>query len=85
MHTFRGELKTHLSNTSNYSEFEETFLKILNKHAPVKKKTVRANDKPYRSYLKNKYIKYKAPDLQRAFKRQKNYKQTPEKGEKALF
>ena len=96
VYAFRGELKTHLSNTSNYSEFEEMFLKILNKHAPMKKKTVRANDKPYmtkalrkaiarRSYLRNKYIKYKAPDLQRAFKRQKNYTNRLLKKEKKRY
>ena len=72
------------------------FLKILNKHAPMKKKTVRANDKPYmtkalrkaiarRSYLRNKYIKYKAPDLQQAFKRQKNYTNRLLKKEKKRY
>ena len=29
-----------------YTCFEKTFLKVLNEHAPIKKKTVRANDKP---------------------------------------
>ena len=96
VHAFRAELKTHLSNTSNYSEFEELFLKILNKHAPAKQKIVRANDKPYmtkalrkaiarRSYLRNKFIKYKAPDLQQAFKRQKNYTNRLLKKEKKRY
>ena len=59
-------------------------MKILNKHAPAKQKVLRANDKPYmtkalrkaimlRSSLKNKFLKYKSPDLERAFKKQKNY------------
>ena len=47
IHVFRGELKLGLCNISNYAEFEEIFLKILNKHAPSKRKVVRANDKPY--------------------------------------
>ena len=82
MLSFRGELKAELNNISNYSDFEEIFFKVLDKHAPIKKKIVRANDKPYmpkalrgaimlRSSLRNKYMKYKTPDLDRAFKKQK--------------
>ena len=52
--------------------------------APVKKKVVRANDKPFmtkalsraimrRSSLRNKFLKYKTPDLDRAYKKQRNY------------
>ena len=84
VHTFRGDLKAELGDTSNYSDFEEKFLKVLDKHAPVKKKVVRANDKPYmtkalrraimrRSSLRNKFLKYKTPDLDRAYKKQRNY------------
>ena len=47
VHTFRGDLKAELGDTANYSDFEEKFLKVLDKHAPVKKNVVRANDKPY--------------------------------------
>ena len=83
-HTFRGELKAQVSDISNYSDFEEIFLKVLDKHAPVKKKVVRANDKPFmtkalsraimrRSSLRNKFLKYKTPDLDRAYKKQRNY------------
>ena len=32
--------------TLSYVEFEEIFLSVLNKHAPVKKKVVRANHMP---------------------------------------
>ncbi len=73
VHAFRGELKAALDNVTTYSEFEEIFLKILEKHAPSKQKVYRANDKPYmtkalrraimlRSSMKNKYMKYKTPD-----------------------
>ena len=52
----------------NYSAFETTFDKVLDKHAPVKKKYVRANDKPFmtralrkavmlRSRLRSRYNK----------------------------
>ena len=96
VHAFRGELKSLLSTASNYAKFEELFLKTLDKHAPVKKKVVRANDKPYmtktlrkaimvRSSLKNKYMKYKTPDLERAFKKQKNYTNRLLKKEKKRY
>ena len=69
---------------TDYGDFERKFLEILNIYAPTKKKVVRANDKPYmtkalrkaimlRSSLKNKYMKYKTLDSQRAYKKQKNY------------
>ena len=45
---FRFELRTRLRNetVNNYSKFEEVFLEVLNKHAPPKKKVLRANHKP---------------------------------------
>ena len=57
---------------------------------------MRANDKPYmtkalrkgimlRSSLKNKFLKYKSPDLERAFKRQKNYTNRLLRKEKKRF
>ena len=43
---FSKELKVSLRNReNNYDNFEQIFLEVLNKHAPVKKKVVRANDK----------------------------------------
>ena len=78
VHAFRGDLRLRLSGASDYSDFEETFMKTLDEHAPIKQKVVRANDKPYmtkalrkaimlRSSLKNKYMKYKAPDMHQAY------------------
>ena len=69
VHTFRGDLKAELDDISNYSDFEEKFIKVLDKHAPVKKKVVRANDKPFmtkalrraimvRSSLRNKFLNF---------------------------
>ena len=85
-----------MSHISNYAEFEEIFFKILEKHAPAKKKVVRANDKPYmtkalrkaimlRSSLRNKFLKYKSPDLEKAFKKQKNYTNRLLKKEKKRY
>ena len=84
--TFRRELRDALRNTVvlGYAHFEHIFLTILDKHAPVKQRVVRANDKPYmtkvlrkaimrRSFLKNKYQKLKTDEAHRAFKKQKNY------------
>ena len=71
-------MKAELGNISNYSDFEEKFLKVLDTHAPVEKKLARAKDKPYmmkgireaimrRSSLRSKFLKYETPDLDRAF------------------
>ena len=83
---FREELKQMLQKEviDNYNKFELIFLKILNKHAPPKKKVFRANHKPYMSKnlrkaimrisaLENKYYKEKSNTSHKAFKRQKNY------------
>ena len=51
-------------------QFDEVFMKVLNRHAPLKKKILRANHSSYmsktlrkaimrRSYLENKYLKKK--------------------------
>ena len=49
-----------------YEEFENAYLKVLNKHAPIKQKVIRANEAPFmdkelkksittRSRLRNRY------------------------------
>ena len=66
----------------NYQQFDKTFIEILNKHAPMKKKLVRTNQAPYmtkalrkaimrRSELETKYFKLKTNDTSK--KTQKNY------------
>ena len=56
----------------------------LDKHAPLKKKIVRANHAPYvtknmrkaimrRSALENVFYKKKTPESHKAYKKQKNY------------
>ena len=49
LYNFRTELRRELSEIADkdYYHFELIFLKVLEKHAPMKKKTLRANDKPY--------------------------------------
>ena len=84
--TFRENLKESLtrSNTYDYTIFEEKFISVLNAHAPMKKKIVRANHMPYmtkyhrkaimkRSALEKKYYKSKSLVDKQAFKKQRNY------------
>ena len=45
---FRNNLNKKLSeDISNYESFEITFIEVLNKHAPFRKKFHRANHAPY--------------------------------------
>ena len=40
----------------NYQEFDEAFIEILNKHAPMKNELVRTNQAPYTTKAKRKAI-----------------------------
>ena len=86
LHEFRRELRCELRNNVviGYAHFEHIFLTVLEKHAPIKQRTVRANEKPFmtkvlrkaimrRSFLKNKYQKLKNEEAHKAFKKQKNF------------
>ena len=64
---FLNGIQTSIINISSYDSLENIFLKLLNKHAPIKQKTVCANDKPFmnkeirkaifnRSRLKNREL-----------------------------
>ena len=86
---FDNELfKSSLQNTSNeinkpdYIKFKEVFLETLNKHAPVKQKSIRGNHAPYmtkglrkaimrRSELDTKYHKHRDIQPLRQYKKQK--------------
>ena len=81
---FKKDLKHNLTNCTNYEDFESRFLEILNMHAPLKKRIVRANEVPYmtralrksiatRSRLENKYYKNKSCESLRAYRKQKNF------------
>ena len=72
----------NLSSTT-YDDFEETFLSLLNKHAPLKKKILRHNNGPFmtkelgkqimnRSKLKNKYNKKRNYESWSLYKKQRN-------------
>ena len=71
-------------NCENYNAFETKFLEVLDVHAPLKKKIIRANEVPYmtkalrkaiatRSRLENRHYRDKTDETRRAYKKQKNY------------
>ena len=85
---FRTELVRELYNqnndNTNYSLFEEVIVKLLNRHAPLKKRFVRANNSPFmnktlskavmtRSRLRNKYIKNPSIENKVNYTRYRNY------------
>ena len=76
----RGRLSTEL--VDNYSSFENVFIDVLNKHAPIKKKVIRANHAPYvtkalrktimkRSQLEKIYFKVRTQESFKKYKKQK--------------
>lgn len=71
-------------NVPSYEGFEKIFLSVLNKHAPIKNKTLRANHVPYmtkalrkaimrRSELKTKYLKSNTVKSFQLYKKHKNF------------
>ena len=87
VNTFRLAFKESLNeiNTrgTNFSEFNERVETMLNEHAPIKKKYIRANDVPFmtkalrkaiytRTILRNRYNKNRTRENWNAFKRQHN-------------
>ena len=83
---FRDELRMKLERDEikEYERFETIFLNVLNKHAPYKKKILRANQQPYitktlrkaimkRSELERKYYKNSSPENNKAYRKQKKF------------
>ena len=80
---FSNELENNLSlldSDATYDSFESIFIELINKHAPMKKKFLRANNSPFmnkilskafmnRSKLKNKF--HKTPNVTNEKKIQK--------------
>ena len=86
--TFGQELQTELADLDveclTYASFQDTFLRVLDKHAPMKKGYIRANDSPFmnrtlrkafmlRRRLKNKYNKNRTAYNWNAFCRERNF------------
>ena len=77
-----GKLSTE--QVDNYSSFENVFIDILNRHAPIKKKVIRANHAPYvtktlrkvimkRSQLEKIYFKKRTQESFKKYKKPKKY------------
>ena len=80
---FKRELQDKLNQQLNeYKHFQQTFLEILDIHAPIKK--LRCNCVPYmtktlrkaimkRSELESKYVKNKTSENLKSYKKQRNF------------
>ena len=84
---FRQDLQTKLANLDlqrlTYTSFQDAYLRILDKHAPMKQRYIRANNIPFmnrtlhkvftqRTRLQNRYNKNGTADNWEAFRRQRN-------------
>ena len=84
---FRIELDKKLAkidlNNAELAEFHNEFLSVLNKHAPIKYKYIRANNFSYmtksprkeivlRSRLRNKFLKTKTEESKQLYNKQRN-------------
>ena len=81
---FRNELSEAIHSSEDWADYELKILDTLNKHAPLKKKTIRANHKPYvtkqvrkaimkKTQLANKRHIDNSEEGFRLYKRQKNF------------
>ena len=81
--SFLYELSLALQNVTNFSDFNALFISILNKHAPLKTRFLRANSKPHmskelrkaimlRSQLKNKANHSRDPEDMAKYRAQRN-------------
>ena len=78
------QLWSELQDDEDYGAFDAVVTNTLNKHAPIKKKYLRANDGPFmtkalrkammhRKKLRNRYIKSRTDENLKAFKTQRNF------------
>ena len=78
------ELNKYDIHKMNCYDFENIFMTILNIHAPLRKKYLRANNAPFmnkllskaimvRSRLQNKFHKSKTRETRETYKKQRNY------------
>ena len=76
----------HSSNKLNmkYDDFKQIFMRVLNRHAPMKVKTIRGNNAPFmnkslsksimvRSKLKNRYNKFPTEQNKGLYNKQRKY------------
>ena len=85
---FSNELENKLSKlgslTLNYDLFKNVCMDVINKHAPLKRKYIRANHAECmdnelskaimkRSKLRNNYLKHRSEENRLAYKKQRNF------------
>ena len=81
---FQKELVESIKNDTDHDTFNQHLLNVLDKHAPIKQKTLRANEAPYmtkalkrammkRTELANKYHKHRRPEDFARFRKHRNY------------
>ena len=99
VYIFRNELHDKLSiigEDITYELFEMIFIYLLDAHAPMKTKYIRANNAPFmnkvlskavmtRSRLRNKYLKCPSNDNKVNYKKQRNYCTSLFRKEKKTF
>ena len=83
--TLRRELEKKLNQQINeYRHFKQIFLEVLNAHAPIKRKLLRANHVPYMtktlrkaimktSELEGKYVKNETNENLKSYKKQMSF------------
>ena len=82
--SFKNDLQRYTILCTTYETFEKVFMNLLEIHAPLKQRYIRANEVPYmtrilrkaimkRSQLESKFYKTKSASDQINYKRQKNY------------
>ena len=78
-------------NCENYNEFETLFLEVLDVHAPLKKKIIRANEVSLRKSIAtrsrsgNRYYRNKTDETRNAYKKQKHYCSNLYKKERKIY
>ena len=96
LRNLRTALQTQNSTIDTYAKFEVEFMETLNDPAPLKKKTLRANDKSFmtkalrraimkKPALQNRYCRGRLPESLRAFKKQRNFTNRLLKKEKRKY
>ena len=78
------ELRSNVQSKKKYAIFEDIFLRVLDRHAPMKRKFIRGNHAPYmnttlrkaimkRTQLQNKFFKTNNQEDLIGYKKQRNY------------
>ena len=79
---FRHELEEKIHRSKDWADFERLTLQVIDKHAPIKRKTIRANHKPYvtkelrKAIMKKTQLakkRFDSDECMQRFKQQKNF------------